>query len=160
MEITYKKALLFSGMTSVSLLFGAFYLEIFANLEPCTLCIWQRWPHVIIVILTFAGSIIIKKDWTLLLICLLATSTGMIGYYHTGVEQGWWPGPEGCSNDFSSEMNISSLTTLLLDTPVVKCDEIAWSLLGISMASWNSIISFCIALFSFFCWYQITKKQK
>ena len=160
MEISYNKALFFSGLASLSLLTGAFSLEIFADLEPCKLCIWQRWPHAFIVFMAISGFGIIKKNWMLLLICLFAIITGIIGYYHAGVEQGWWHGPVGCSNRLGSEMDISSLTTLLLETPLVKCDEIVWSLFGISMAGWNSIISFCIALFSLFCWHHLTKKKK
>ena len=159
MEISYRKALFFSGLASLSLLVGAYSLEIFAQLEPCKLCIWQRWPHAIIVILALSGLGIIKNTETLLFICLSAISAGTLGFYHTGVEQGWWSGPEGCSNHLETESNISDLTTMLLSTPVVKCDQIAWSLLGISMASWNSISSFSIAFFSFFCWHSIKKKK-
>ena len=159
MEISYKKALFFLGLASLSLLIGAYSLEIFAKLEPCKLCIWQRWPHAIIVILALSGLGVIKNNWMLLLICLSAIIGGTLGFYHTGVEQGWWSGPGGCSNQLGTKTDISNLTTMLLATPVVKCDQIAWSLLGISMAGWNSISSFSIAFFSFFCWYQITKKR-
>ena len=160
MDITYKKALFFSGLASLSILVSAFSLEIFENLEPCQLCILQRWPHLILVILAFSGLFIIQKNWILLLICFSATITGIIGFYHVGVEQKWWSGPGGCSLRSETEMDISSLTNLLLNTPVVKCDEIVWSLLGISMAGWNSLTSFCIAFFAFFCWYRIMKNNR
>ena len=160
MNNSFRKALFFSGLGSLLLLISAFSLEIFADLEPCKLCIWQRWPHAIIVILALFGLYIIKKTWTLLLICLSAVITGGIGIYHTGIEQMWWSGPVGCSSNFGNEMDITTLTNLLLDTQVVKCDEIIWSLFGISMASWNSIFSFFIAVLSFICWYQITIKRK
>ncbi len=106
------------------------------------------------------GLSILNKTWMLLLISLSAIVTGIIGFYHTGIEQGWWSGPLGCSSQFGSETDISNLTTLLLETPVVKCDEIVWSLFNISMAGWNSLVSFFIAIFSFFSWVHIINSKK
>ena len=151
--------MLFSGLISFSLLASAISLEFFYGLEPCELCIWQRWPHVIIITIVILGLSVLDKNWTLLLISISATVTGAVGFYHTGIEQGWWPGPLGCSNQFGSETDISNLTTLLLETPVVKCDEIVWSLFNISMAGWNSLVSFFIAIFSFFSWFRLIRRK-
>ena len=160
MEISLRQALLFSGLISFSVLASAISFELFYDLAPCELCIWQRWPHVIIIAIMLLGLSILNKTWILLLISLSAIVTGIIGFYHTGIEQGWWSGPLGCSNHFGSETDISNLTTLLLETPVVKCDEIVWSLFNISMAGWNSLVSFFIAIFSFFSWVHIKNKEK
>ena len=160
MGISFRQALLFSGIISFTLLASAISLEFFYDLAPCKLCIWQRWPHVIIVVVMLLGLSGPKKTWILLLISLSAIVTGSIGFHHTGIEQGWWSGPTGCSSQFGSETNISTLTKLLLETPVVKCDEIVWSLFNISMASWNSLVSFLIAIFSFLSWLNIINKKK
>ncbi len=95
----------------------------------------------------------------LLLMALSAVSTSLIGLYHVGVEQGWLSGPSGCSNQLNSDSEISRVTTSLLEMPVVKCDEITWSLLGVSMAGWNSILSFSIATFAFLCWKKLLQTQ-
>ncbi len=160
MDISFRQALLFSGVISFFLLASAITFEFFYDLAPCKLCIWQRWPHVIIIAIMLLGLSILNKTWILLLISLSAIVTGIIGFYHTGIEQGWWLGPSGCSSQFGSETDISNLTTLLLETPVVKCDEIVWSLFNISMAGWNSLVSFFIAIFSFFSWVQIINRKK
>ena len=160
MDIAFRQTLLFSGLTSFSLLASAISFEFFYDLVPCKLCVWQRWPHVIIIAITLVGLSILNKTWILLLISLSAIVTGIIGLYHTGIEQGWWSGPLGCSSQFGSETDISNLTTLLLETPVVKCDEIVWSLFNISMAGWNSLVSFFIAIFSFFSWVHIINRKK
>ena len=139
MDISFRQSLLFSGLISFSLLASAISFEFFYDLAPCELCVWQRWPHVIIIAIMLLGLSIIDKTWILLLISLSAIVTGIIGFYHTGIEQGWWSGPLGCSSQFGSEADISTLTTLLLETPVVKCDEIVWSLFNISMASTVSL---------------------
>ena len=157
MQISYKQALILSALASFGLLAGAFWFEIIVGLPPCTLCIWQRWPHAIIIAIAGIGFVAIKQNWMLLLIALSAISTALIGLYHSGVEQRWWSGPSGCSNQLNSDTDISSLTTSLLEMPVVKCDEIAWSLMGISMAGWNSIASFAIAVFAFLFWKKLTQ---
>lgn len=157
MQISYKLALILSTLASFGLLAGAFWFEIIVGLPPCNLCIWQRWPHAIIIAIAGIGLVAIKQNWILLLIALSAISTALIGLYHSGVEQGWWSGPSGCSNQLNSDTDISSLTTSLLEMPVVKCDEIAWSLMGISMAGWNSIASFAIAVFACLCWKKLTQ---
>ena len=157
MQISYKLALILSTLASFGLLAGAFWFEIIVGLPPCNLCIWQRWPYAIIIAITGIGLVSIKQNWMLLLIALSAISTALIGLYHSGVEQGWWSGPSGCSNQLNSDTDISSLTTSLLEMPVVKCDEIAWSLMGISMAGWNSIASFAIAVFACLCWKKLTQ---
>jgi disulfide bond formation protein DsbB len=157
LQISYKLALILSTLASFGLLAGAFWFEIIVGLPPCNLCIWQRWPHAIIIAIAGIGLVAIKQNWMLLFIALSAISTALIGLYHSGVEQGWWSGPSGCSNQLNSDTDISSLTTSLLEMPVVKCDEIAWSLMGISMAGWNSIASFAIAVFACLCWKKLTQ---
>ena len=72
-------------------------------------------------------------------------STG-IGVYHTGVERGWWPGPEACGGvgDITG-LSAEALLEQILATPVVRCDEVAWEMLGLSMASWNALASLGLA---------------
>ncbi len=159
MQISYKKALILSALASFGLLAGAFWFENIVGLPPCKLCIWQRWPHAVIIAISFIGLVTIKQNWMILLITPSAISTGLIGLYHAGIEQGWWSGPSGCSNQLNPDADISSLTNSLLEMPTVKCDEIAWSLMGISMAGWNSIASFSIAIFAFHCWKKLTQTQ-
>ncbi|MEK9719351.1 MAG: disulfide bond formation protein B, partial [Candidatus Puniceispirillum sp.] len=52
-----------------------------------------------------------------------------------------WSGPDGCTANLSLDGNISQITDQLLATPVVRCDDVAWSLFGLSMAGWNALIS-------------------
>ena len=50
-------------------------------------------------------------------------------------------GPSGCTANLSLDGDISAMTQLLLETPLVRCDDVAWSLFGLSMAGWNALIS-------------------
>ena len=130
---------------SASLLAGAFAFEYIGGLAPCKLCIWQRWPHAALVALAAIG-VMGQAVWLMLLACIgAALTSSAIGLYHVGVEQGWWSGPAGCSGQMGTNLDLSALTDTLLAMPVVRCDEIAWQFLGLSMAGWNMVISAGIA---------------
>ena len=152
---TAQLALLLCLMASAAMLLGALAFEHIGGLAPCKLCIWQRWPHLVIIIASLFG--LASSRWTgkhakfgpawlwVSVIILLAFTTSGIGLYHVGVEQSWWEGPSGCSSQLGANLDLSTLTDTLLAMPVVRCDEIAWQLFGISMAGWNALLSLGIA---------------
>ncbi len=110
---------------------------------PCELCILQRWPHLAAVI---TGLLIWRlgfSRWLALLGMIAALTATGLAIYHAGVEMKLWLGPQHCSGGVSglAGMSTQDLMTALEAAPVVRCDEIAWSLFGISMAGWNAIIS-------------------
>ena len=67
--------------------------------------------------------------------------TAGIGLYHTGVERGWFEGPTSCTSGDISNLSSEELMQQILSAPLVRCDEVAWSLAGLPMASWNMILS-------------------
>ena len=139
------RALWLAGLGSFSLLAAALAFEHIGGLAPCKLCLTQRVPHYGIVALAMIGIITPQANrlWRLMA-AALALMTASVGLQHVGVEQGWWQGPQGCTAQMAGG-DLASLTDSLLATPVVRCDEIAWQLLGISMAGWNMIASLIIA---------------
>ena len=136
-------------LASLMLLLGAFAFEYIGGLAPCKLCIWQRWPHALVIVCAGIGLARTDKRLWLTGTALSALTTSGIGLYHLGVEQKWWSGPSGCSSQMGSNLDLSELTDSLLAMPVVKCDEVAWELLGLSMAGWNMVLSAGIALIAF-----------
>ncbi|MGE3905223.1 MAG: disulfide bond formation protein B, partial [Reyranellaceae bacterium] len=83
-----------------------------------------------------------RVGWVLIALAGLAmiVSAG-IGAFHVGVEQKWWAGPTGCSGGSLAGLDPAEAMKRLMETPVVRCDEVPWSLFGISMAGWNMIVS-------------------
>ena len=73
-----------------------------------------------------------------------------LAIYHTGVEWKLWAGPSHCSGTIGNlaTMSPQDLMTRLQNAPVVRCDEVAWRFLGLSMAGWNFVISLALAIFS------------
>ncbi|QDY69006.1 disulfide bond formation protein B [Qingshengfaniella alkalisoli] len=127
---------------SAALLLGALAFQFIGGLAPCPMCLWQRWPHLVAVLigllaLRFTGALLPAAG------ALAALVTAAIGAYHAGVEQGWWPGPSSCTGDAGALTGLGGADLLSTDAPtnLVMCDEIVWSLAGISMAGWNAIVS-------------------
>ncbi|MEO8617737.1 MAG: disulfide bond formation protein B [Sphingomicrobium sp.] len=123
----------------VALLGGALLSQYVGGLNPCEMCYWQRWPHGVAIILAAgafyysAGS---RPSRSLTALAALAIAvSGAIGVFHAGVEIGWWEGLTRCAT--GGPMNLNDV----LSAPLVRCDQVQWSLAGISMAGWNAIIS-------------------
>jgi disulfide bond formation protein DsbB len=128
---------------SGGLLLGALAFQYLGGLAPCALCLDQRWAHGAALVLALGGLIVGGRiGWILIALAgaAMIVSAG-IGLFHVGVEQKWWAGPTGCSATDLSGLSPAEAAKRLMGTPVVRCDEIAWSLLGISMAGWNAIVS-------------------
>ncbi|MCV2870053.1 disulfide bond formation protein B [Defluviimonas sp. WL0002] len=141
--MTRRNLVLLAGLGSILLLGGAFVFQALGY-SPCKLCLWQRWPHgaaiVIAGLILFTGSRFLP--W---LGAIAAATTGAIGVYHAGVEVKWWEGPTTCTSGPVGGMSADDLLNQIMAAPLIRCDEIAWSLLGVSMAGWNAILSFALA---------------
>ncbi len=126
---------------SVLLLGGAFAFEHLGGMPPCKLCIWQRWAHVAVIVAGSAALAIgMPRAFAVLGGVAVLIGAGVAGY-HVGVEQQWWMGPATCGALPSGSMSAEDRLAQLLETPVIRCDEIPWSLAGISMAGWNGVVS-------------------
>lgn len=130
---------------SVALLLGAFAFQHLGGLAPCKLCLWQRWPHAAAIGL---GVLALAVPGVLLplLGMLAALGTAGIGAYHTGVERGWWEGPTSCTSSGGSGLSADELFDQIMAAPLIRCDEVPWEMFGLSMASWNVVISLALAL--------------
>lgn len=136
---------LLAAAGSAGLLLGALAFQYLGGLYPCVLCIWQRWPHV--VALVVAALALWRGGWVWPVLAGLAalTSAG-IGVFHVGVEQGWWDGLLQCSVNTLAGLSTADLlnTDITVGAPAA-CDKVAWSMFGISMPGWNVICSTAIA---------------
>lgn len=140
--------MLLAGAGSAAMLLGALGFQFIAGLEPCPLCIWQRWPHVAGLALAVLGLALAGRlHRPLAGLGALAMLTGAgIGLYHTGIERAWWEGPDSCTsaNDVGA-MSTDELMSQIMSAPLIRCDEVTWELLGLSMASWNALVSLALA---------------
>jgi disulfide bond formation protein DsbB len=134
---------------SAALLAAAFAFQHLGGLAPCTLCVWQRWPHVVAVAAGAAAASAgerARRPMAALAALALLAGAGIAGF-HVGVEQGWWEGPGACAGAGGAigAMSVDDLLAQIQSAPVVRCDEVAWSFGGLSMAAWNGLASLGLA---------------
>jgi len=142
--LTRRALILLAASGSFALLAGAFAFQALGY-APCQMCLWQRWPHAAAAALGVAGFFS-PLAIVAVLGAIAAFTTGAIGVFHAGVEWKFWQGPTACSGTSTSLSGLSGTDLLSTDIPeaIVMCDEIVWSLLGLSMAGWNAVLSFVL----------------
>jgi disulfide bond formation protein DsbB len=141
---------LLAALGSGALLGGALYFQYVMGLAPCEMCHWQRWPHIAAIVaglLAFASFARPRLATTFALLAVAALAvTSAIGVFHAGVEYRLWQGPQTCSGTIPRGLSADELKKYLFGAKMVRCDDIVWSLWGISMAGWNALLSGALAL--------------
>ncbi len=130
-----KQARLLALLVPSALLSGALLSQYVGGLYPCEMCYWQRWPHAAAILLALGANATPRPRAMVLLAALAIAISGAIGVFHAGVELGYWEGITQCTATGATSLED------IMKVPLVRCDQVQWSLLGISMAGWNAIIS-------------------
>jgi disulfide bond formation protein DsbB len=129
----------------------ALMAQYWGGLQPCVLCIYQRYAHGAaggagLLALALAARPAARQLLAGLGGLALLAGAG-IAAFHVGVEQHWWRGTDGChSPGFDSDLTIDELREAMLGTSFVPCDEIPWELFGISMAGYNFLFSLALGV--------------
>ena len=152
------------GLASAAILGGAFAFQYIGGLDPCALCLWQRYPYGVVIGLAVIGGALSRTSGQamgplallagLSALALLADSA--IAGFHVGVEQHWWEGTQGCTGATGAG-SLDALRAQLLAQKVVRCDDIAWSLAGISMAGYNMLAALGLSVFASLAAHRMTK---
>jgi disulfide bond formation protein DsbB len=137
---------------------GALFIEHGLGVKPCDLCLTQRIPYYAGVPLALAvvwlGGVPARRRLVvagLVLLGLLFAVGAGLGFYHAGVEWGWWPGPSGCTGAIAKPAGMGDFLRQLETVRVVRCDEVTFRILGFSLAAWNAVISAALAAFAIAC---------
>ena len=142
---------IFAGLVllvSAAVLGTALASQYVGGLQPCELCLLQRWPWavaiVISIVVVFAGE---RGPllWVALIMALVFAVGSGLAFYHVGVEQHWYPGPSACTASGSRAASVEELRQQLLHQQPVQCDQPGFSLLGVTMAGWNLVASLIMA---------------
>jgi disulfide bond formation protein DsbB len=138
-------ACLLLALASALILLTVLALQYLGGLPPCPLCIWQRWPYLGVVALGLIGWRWRPRVMLALAVPALLASAGL-GAYHMGVEQGWWALPAGCAAGADAQ-SVEDLKRLLAEAPPA-CDQVSFTLLGLSLAGWNVVTSLALAAYA------------
>ena len=137
------------GAISFSMILFALISEYVFGFAPCSLCLIQRYPHILVAV-TSVWLIFFRTHNVFLypVNTLVMASSIILASFHVGVEQSIFQGPQSCSSSnlpLVSEKSAEALLKEILNTSATRCNEVTWSFMGLSMATWNLILS--IALF-------------
>ncbi|MCF2870608.1 disulfide bond formation protein B [Octadecabacter sp. G9-8] len=136
--MTRTQLIFLAAFGSFALLAGAFVFQVIGY-APCKMCLWQRWPHVVAITVGVLAVLMARHQRAFAVLGAIAASiTAGIGVYHTGVERGIWEGPTSCTG--GGALNMADPLSMDI-APIVMCDDVVWSLMGLSMASYNALIS-------------------
>ncbi|MGH7013847.1 MAG: disulfide bond formation protein B [Stellaceae bacterium] len=142
-------------VAAIAVIGAVLVAQYWGALQPCELCLMERWPYyaaiaiaALALILPAAG----RSRAALLLLTLVFVASAGLGFYHVGVEYHWFRGPIACTNSGAVPRTLAELKAMLARSQVVMCDQVQWSLGGISLAGWNFIASLLIAVFAFSAW--------
>jgi disulfide bond formation protein DsbB len=130
---------------------GAWTFQAF-GFEPCELCLKQRYPYyaalplAAIAIFLARNAPPITARLVLGLLAATFVASTIFGGYHAGVEWKLWPGPTDCTGDFIKPASIEDFRKQLQSVRIVRCDEAALRIFGLSLADWNVLVSAGIAL--------------
>jgi len=128
---------------------AAFTAQYVFHLAPCELCLMQRMPYALVIALGVLYACGFRRDVVILGIMAPAfvVATGLAGF-HVGVEQKWWEGFTACSAQLNAN-DFNALREQIINGPQARCDDIAWSFMGISMAGFNFVYALALSVFSF-----------
>ena len=129
---------------------SAYGFQYLGGLQPCALCLYPRWPWWIAIGFGLAAVLLRSNPGVQKVIVALASLSILAGAgvagFHVGVEQQWWPGFASCGGVSDMPMTVEALKQQIMNAPVVRCDEVAWSLMGLSMAGYNMLLSLALGL--------------
>ena len=130
--------LLFSSIA----ILGALTAEYIFDILPCKMCLYQRYLYYFIIIISliflFSKTIPLKLYFW---ISSFSFAIGLIfSLWHVGIEQKILPGLSGCSSIVNISQSLTTLKEQILNQNIITCDEITWSIMGLSVATINSIL--------------------
>ncbi|NQU57638.1 MAG: disulfide bond formation protein B [Rhodospirillales bacterium] len=132
------------------------------KLDPCILCLYQRVPFVLtglLAVMALRLKVSSPLIPLIIILCgLIYLSGAGIAIYHVGVEQHWWV--SGCTGDLSETVTLDQLRASLMQKPAKSCDDVDWTLYGISMATYNVFFSGMFGMASIAAGMQLSKTRK
>ncbi|MGZ5872300.1 MAG: disulfide bond formation protein B [Bradyrhizobium sp.] len=131
---------------------GAWFFQLVLDIRPCPLCLEQRYAYYLAIPLGVLTALAAGRDTPrnmllagLAILAVAALGNAVLGTYHAGVEWGFWQGPTDCTGPIGNLGSAGSLLERLDTVKVIRCDEVQWRFLGLSLAGYNVLISLLMA---------------
>jgi disulfide bond formation protein DsbB len=139
-------------LIAAATLAGAWFFQLVLEILPCPMCLEQRYAYYFMI--PFAALVALAAGRGaprgvvlagLAILALVALGNAVFGAYHAGVEWKFWPGPTDCTGTGFNPGTAGSLLENLDKVKVIRCDEVQFRFLGISLAGYNALISLLMA---------------
>lgn len=141
------------ALASAALLAAAYISQYGFGLRPCPLCLYQRVPYALNIVFGALAALaslryprLVGPILWLAVVSFFADAA--IAAFHVGVEQKWWPGLSSCGGALPQNATVEELQAFLSKQGIVRCDEPAWTLFGISMAGYNFLAALFLGVFT------------
>ena len=150
MRLSARNAALLVALGAFATVGGAWLFQA-AGYAPCELCLKERLPYYVGVLLAL---LVAAAAWRgppalaragLWALAALFLGSAVVGAYHAGVEWKFWAGPTDCTGDLTPAGSVGDFMKELNRTEIVRCDAVAIRILGLSLAGWNAVISLGLA---------------
>jgi disulfide bond formation protein DsbB len=135
-------------LISLAVLCSALVAQLGFGMKPCIMCLWQRLPYLLLIILCIMG--LVRGNWAKILIPLMllcCVGSAFAAILHFGIEQHWWELSGGCPVEPLGEKTQEQVLAELLVTPTSSCDKVAWRIFGLSITLYNAALSLVMCVY-------------
>ena len=139
------------AVVAASTIAGAWFFQLVLGIVPCPLCLEQRYAYYFIIplaaLIALGASRGASRNLLVLafaIAVIAALANAGLGAYHAGVEWSFWKGPTDCTGPML-DLGGGSLLESIKTVKVIRCDEVQWRFLGLSLAGYNVLISLALA---------------
>ena len=136
-------------IAGAAVLGAALVSQYWGGLAPCELCLYERWPWDAAIVIALLALVVGSEPglpWVALALALVFAAGTSLAFYHVGVEQHWFAGPTACTAPAKAAQTLEELRAQIMHQQAVRCDVPAWRLWGVSLAGWNLLASFSMAV--------------
>ena len=126
---------------------AAYFIQYVLGHQPCNLCLIERIPYIlVIIIITFCLFLKKSEKISLIIISLIFFLATLVSFYHFGIEQGFFKESLVC--DLDSEVKILTPEEILkeLKEKTITCKDVTFKVLGFSLATINTILSLILSV--------------
>jgi disulfide bond formation protein DsbB len=144
---SYLKFIFIISLVSI---ISAYFIEYILGHQPCNLCLIERIPYGLTIILIITNYML-KKDekFIILLLIIIFIFSFSISFYHFGIEQGFFNESSVCGSKNVADINSKEELLNLLNQKSISCKDVTFKVLGLSLTSINIIISLIIIILLF-----------
>ena len=156
-QIKNKKTLNSILVLSIFAILAAYFIQYVLGHQPCNLCLIERIPYFLVIIIILLCFFLKKfEKISLIILSLIFFLATLISFYHFGIEQGFFEESLVCDLNIKDEILTPEELLKELKKKTISCKDVDFKILGISLATINTIISliFSVILFKNFLKYE------